>query len=213
MNPLFWPAAMFAIASLSAGASENTDGKPDVAKAAQTATQVCSACHGADGNSASPANPGIAGQPAEYITEQLTHFKTGIRNNPVMASIATTLSAEDMRGLGIYFSQQKSKGLAAKDPALAQTGQQIYRGGNAATGVPACGACHLPDGIGIPSRYPRIGGQYADYIYAQLKAFKAGERGMDKEGKDVNGTVMAQIAARMSEGEMQAVAQYVSGLR
>jgi cytochrome c553 len=213
MKFVSWPAAIFAIASFSTGASENIVGKPDVAKASQTAAQVCSACHGADGNSASPANPSIAGQPAEYITEQLLNFKGGIRNNPVMTGIAATLSAEDMRALGIYFSQQKPKGLAAKDAALALSGQKIYRGGNLSTGVPACAACHLPDGIGIPSRYPRIGGQYAEYIYAQLKAFKAGERGMDKEDKDVNGKVMAQIAAKMSEREMQAVAQYASGLR
>ncbi len=213
MNFLLWPAAIFAIASFSASGSENTPNKPDIAKARETAAAICSACHGADGNSASPANPSIAGQPAEYITEQLMNFKSGIRNNPVMAAIAATLSAEDMRALGIHFSQQKPKGLAAKDSALALAGQKIFRGGNAGTGVPACSACHLPDGIGVPSRYPRVGGQYADYVYAQLKAFKAGERGMDKEGKDANGKVMAQIAARMSDREMQAVAQYVSGLR
>ena len=213
MNFVSWPVAMFAIASFSAGAAENIDAKPDVAKASQTATQICAACHGADGNSASPVNPSIAGQPAQYITEQLTNFKSGIRNNPVMASIAATLSPEDMRALGIYFSQQKPKGQAAKDPALALSGQKIYRGGNLSTGVPACAACHLPDGVGIPPKYPRIGGQYAEYVYAQLKAFKAGERGMDKEDKDANGKVMAQIAAKMSEREMQAVAQYVSGLR
>jgi cytochrome c553 len=213
MKFVSWQAAIFAIASFSAGASENTGSRPDVAKASQTAAQICSACHGSDGNSANPANPSIAGQPAEYITEQLTNFKSGIRNNPVMTGIAATLSPEDMRALGIYFSQQKPKGSAAKDAALALSGQKIYRGGNAGTGVPACSACHLPDGIGIPSRYPRLGGQYADYVYAQLKAFKAGERGMDKEGKDANGKVMAQIAARMSDSEMQAVAQYVSGLR
>ncbi|TMG83779.1 MAG: cytochrome c4 [Betaproteobacteria bacterium] len=206
-------AAILAIASFSAGASENIDGKPNVAKASQTVAQLCSACHGADGNSASPANPSIAGQPAEYITEQLMNFKGGVRNNPVMAGIAATLSSEDMRALGIFFSQQKPKGQVAKDPALALSGQKIYRGGNLSTGVPACAACHLPGGVGIPPRYPRIGGQYAEYVYAQLKAFKAGERGMDKEDKDANGKVMAQIAAKMSEREMQAVAQYVSGLR
>jgi cytochrome c553 len=204
---------MLAIASFAAAASENTDNKPDLAKASQTVAQLCSACHGADGNSASPANPSIAGQPAEYITEQLMNFKSGIRNSPVMAGIAATLPPDDMRALGIYFSQQKPKGLSAKDPTLALAGQKVYRGGNAGAGVPACSACHLPDGIGTPSRYPRIGGQYAEYVYAQLKAFKAGERGMDKEGKDAGGRIMAQIAARMNDAEMQTVAQYASGLR
>ncbi len=213
MKCLFSLVSVLAIAALPAGASENAAGKPDLAKAQQTATQTCAACHGADGNSTNPANPSIAGQPAEYITEQLANFKSRVRSNPIMASIADTLSPDDMRALGVHFSQQKPKGSAASDAALALSGQKIFRGGNAATGVPACAACHLPDGVGVPSRYPRVGGQYADYLYAQLKAFKSGERGMDTEGKDVNGKIMAQIAGRMSDREMQAVAQYASGLR
>ena len=176
-------------------------------------TQVCAACHGADGNSVSPANPSLAGQHAEYITLQLMHFKQGIRNNPIMTPMAATLSDADMTALGAYFSQQKPKASSAKDAALAATGQKVFRGGAAADSLPACVACHLPDGVGMPVRYPRIGGQYADYTYAQLKAFKAGERGMDKEGKDVNGRIMAQIASRMSDADMQAVAQYAAGLR
>ena len=187
--------------------------KPDLAKAKQTVEQVCAACHGADGNSASPANPNLAGQQAAYITLQLEHFKSGVRNNPVMQGMAATLSPEDMRALGVYFSQQKAKPMGAKDREAALAGQKLYRGGNTATGVPACAACHSPEGVGIGSRYPRLSGQYADYTLAQLKAFKAGERGMDNGGKDVNGHVMAQVAARMSDKEMQAAAQYTSGLR
>jgi cytochrome c553 len=117
-----------------------------------------------------------------------------------------------MRSLGAYFAQQKPKGLAAKDAALAAAGQKLFRGGDAAGGVPACAACHAPDGAGIPSRYPRLGGQYADYTLAQLRAFKAGERGIDKEGKDVNGRIMAQIAGRMNEQAIAAAAQYAAGL-
>ena len=187
--------------------------KPDLAKAKQTAEQICAACHGADGNSASPANPNLAGQQAAYITLQLEHFKNGVRNNPVMQGMAATLSPEDMRALGVYFSQQKTKPMGAKDREAALAGQKLYRGGNTASGVPACAACHSPEGAGIGSRYPRLSGQYADYALAQLKAFKAGERGMDAGGKDVNGRVMAQVAARMSDKEMQAAAQYTSGLR
>lgn len=187
--------------------------KPDLAKAKQIVDQVCAACHGADGNSASPANPNLAGQHAAYVTAQLEHFKSGVRNNPVMKSIAETLSPEDMLALGAYFSQQKPKPMGAKDRELAVAGQAIFRGGNFATGLPACAACHSPEGVGIPSRYPRLSGQFADYSLSQLKAFKAGERGMDAGGKDVNGRVMAQIAARMSDKEMQAAAQYASGLR
>ena len=129
-----------------------------------------------------------------------------------MAGLAATLSAEDMRALGAYFASQKPKGLAAKDPALALAGQKLYRGGNAANGTPACASCHAPSGGGIPVRYPRLSGQYADYTFAQLLAFKAGERGLDKDGKDVSGKVMTQIAARMSEHDMRAVAEYAAGL-
>ena len=205
--------ALAAAVALGAPAqAQDAAGKPDLAKAQQIVNQVCSACHGADGNSPSPANPNLAGQQADYIALQLVHFKTGIRNNPVMAGMAATLTPDDMRSLGAYFAQQKPKGLAAKDADLAATGQKLFRGGDAAGGVPACAACHAPDGAGIPSRYPRLGGQYADYTLAQLRAFKAGERGMDKEGKDINGRIMAQIAGRMNERAIAAAAQYAAGL-
>jgi cytochrome c553 len=186
--------------------------KPDLAKAQQLVNQGCAACHGADGNSVSPANPSIAGQHAEYITLQLMHFQSGIRTNAVMQAMVAKLTPEDMQALGIFFAQQKAKPSAAKDRELVAVGQKIFRGGNASSGLPACAACHSPDGAGIPKRYPRVGGQHADYTLAQLKAFKAGERGVDKDGKDVNGKVMVQIASRMSEREMQAVAEFTSGL-
>jgi cytochrome c553 len=173
---------------------------------------VCSACHGADGNSPSPANPNLAGQQADYIALQLAHFKSGVRSNPVMAAIAGQVASEDMRSLGAFFAQQKPKGSAANGADLATAGQKLFRGGDGTSGVPACAACHSPDGAGIPSRYPRLGGQYADYTLAQLRAFKAGQRGMDKEGKDVNGRIMAQIAGRMNDQAIAAVAQYAAGL-
>src|ERR1700737_2330804 len=109
--------AIVAVA-LSATTAQSAGDRPDLAKAQQIVTQICAACHGADGNSVSPVNPSIAGQHAEYITLQLMNFKSGIRNNPVMASMAAPLTPEDMRSLGVYFSQQKAKGSAAKDPAL-----------------------------------------------------------------------------------------------
>jgi len=187
--------------------------KPDLAKAQATVKSVCAACHGMDGNSTAPVNPSIAGMPVEYIALQLAHFKAGIRTNPIMQGMAAPLSPEDMTALGVYFSQQKPKGLAAKDAALVQAGQKLYRGGDTGAGVPACSACHAPDGAGIPKNYPRLAGQHADYTLAQLKAFKAGERGNDQAGKDVNGRVMAAIAARMSEAQMRAAAEYTQGLR
>ena len=208
-----WVLVVACAVGASSVCAEEKSAKPDLAKAQQIVTQVCAACHGTDGNSVSPANPNLAGQHAEYVSTQLAHFKDGTRANPVMAGMAANLSPEDMKSLGAYFAQQKPKGLAAKDPVLVAAGQKLYRGGNATTGVPACAACHTPTGVGIPAPYPRLSGQYADYTFAQLQAFKQSQRGMDKEGKDVNGRVMAQIAARMSEPEMRAVADYAAGLR
>ena len=196
-----------------AALAQTATGKPDLAKAQTIVSQVCVACHGSDGNSASPANPNIAGMPAEYITQQLMHFKSGLRVNPVMQGMAAPLTDEDMKLLGLYFAEQKPKGLSAKDANLVKSGQKLYRGGDAATGLPACAACHAPDGAGIPKRFPRLAGQYAEYTYAQLKAFKAGERGADKEGKDANGKIMSTIAARMTDAQMKAIAEYTSGLR
>lgn len=196
-----------------AALAQTPAGKPDLAKAESIVKEVCAACHGQDGNSATPVNPNLAGQHAEYITLQLTHFQTGIRVNPVMQGMAAPLKPEDMKALGIYFSQQKPKGLAAKDAALVTAGQKLYRGGDSTIGMPACAACHSPNGAGIPKNYPRLAGQYADYTYAQLRAFRTGERGADKEGKDTNGKIMAAIAARMTETEMKALAEYASGLR
>jgi cytochrome c553 len=195
-----------------AGAAETAVAKPDLAKAKQIVSTVCVACHGADGNSASPANPNLAGQQAEYVARQLAHFKDGTRPNPIMSGMAATLTPEDMTALGVYFSQQRPKGLAAKDPSLVAAGQKLYRGGNGAAGVPACAACHTPTGVGIPVRYPRLSGQYSDYTLSQLQAFRSGQRGADKQGKDTSGRVMAQIASRMSDDEMRAVADYAAGL-
>jgi cytochrome c553 len=207
-------AAVVALVLPAVAAAQNAaPAKIDVAKAQQTATQVCAACHGPDGNSATPANPNLAGQHADYITLQLAHFKAGIRVNAIMQSMVANLSDDDMRALGVYFSQQKPKGLTAKDPALVKIAQKIYRGGDQATELPACAACHSPTGAGIPKNYPRVAGQYADYTYAQLKAFKAGERGADKAGKDANGRIMGAIAAKMSDDQMKAVADYMAGLR
>jgi cytochrome c553 len=185
----------------------------DMERGRKIATEVCAACHGADGNSPTAVNPNIAGQHADYITLQLAHFKAGVRANAVMLGMATPLSADDMRAVALYYSRQKPKGLAAKDIELVKAGQALWRGGDAATGVPACSACHSPTGAGVPKSYPRIAGQYADYTYAQLKAFKSGERGMDKDGKDVNGRVMHGVVKAMTDRQMKAVAEYAAGLR
>lgn len=210
---------VFALVSLQGFAQSAGSAKPDLGKAQQIVTQVCAACHGAEGVSVAPANPHLAGQHAEYVTLQLDHYKQGLRKNPVMAAMAATLSAEDAKALGIYFSQKKAKPGVAKDKALAELGQKTFRGGNSQTGLPACASCHSPTGAGLPVQYPRLAGQFAEYTFAQLQGFVRGDRGGEiksAEGKlieDVQGRVMSTIAARMSEREMKAVAEYISGLR
>lgn len=204
---LAWPVL------LAAQTPPPADTKALQARGQQLATEVCGACHGADGNSAAPANPNLAGQHADYITQQLMHFKAGIRVNPIMQAIAAGMSPEDMRATGIYYSRQQPKGLAARDAELVKLGTPIWRGGDLGTGVPACSGCHSPNGAGIPKNYPRLAGQYADYTYAQLKAFKSGERGRDKEGKDVNGRVMRGVVKGLSDAQMKAVAEFAAGLR
>lgn len=186
--------------------------KADPAKGQAIATQVCAACHSADGNSAAPANPKIAGQFPEYLHKQLVNFKPqggkkAERENAVMAGMVANLSPDDMKNLAAYYAGQKLKPSAAKDKNLAALGQKLWRGGNAATGVPACAGCHGPDGSGMPAQYPRIAGQYAEYVEGQLKSFQTGQRANDPNG------MMRGVAARMTDKEMKAVAEYAAGLR
>ncbi len=179
----------------------------DPAKAQQTVTQICSACHGADGNSAIPANPNLAQQIPEYTTKQLSNFKSGERVNAVMAGMVASLTPEDMTNLGAYFSQQTAKPGVATNKEQALLGQNLYRGGNAATGVPACAGCHSPNGVGIPKQYPRLAGQHADYVAAQLRAFRSEERANDAN------KMMRMIAGKLSDREIAAVSQFIQGLR
>lgn len=174
--------------------------------AATIVTTVCAACHNADGNSIMTVNPRLAGQHPEYITKQLNNFKSGERVNPVMSAMAATLSADDMVKLGAYFGAQKPKSGNAKENGPGSAGEKIYKGGIPGSGVAACAACHGPTGAGIPVQFPRIGSQHADYVVAQLKAFRAGERANDPA------KMMRMIAARMSDQDIAAVADYIQGL-
>jgi cytochrome c553 len=183
------------------------DAKGDPAKAQQIVNTVCVACHGADGNSLVPANPKLAGQHYEYLLKQLRDFKSGDRKNPIMAGMVASLTPDDMKNLAAYFSSQKAAPGAAKDKELVAAGQKIYRGGNSATGLPACMACHSPDGAGIPAQFPRVGGQHADYVETQLKNFRTGDRTNDPA------KMMQTIAVKMTDKDMKAVADYISGLR
>ena len=186
--------------------------KPDAAKGQTLASQVCAACHAADGNSIGPANPKLAGQGYDYLHKQLLNFKAqsgkkAERENPVMAGMVANLSGADMQNVAAYFAGQKFKPAKATDKDLAALGQKVYRGGNAASGVAACAGCHGPAGVGIPAQYPRIAGQFAEYVEAQLKAFRGGTRANDPSA------MMRTVTAHMTDREIQAVSQYVAGLR
>ena len=179
--------------------------KPDLAKGGAISSQVCAACHTADGSRGSPANPILQGQHAEYLAKQLTEFKSGKRKNPVMSGMAAPLSEEDVRNVAAFYASKTAKPGFAKNKDTIALGEKIYRGGIAERSVPACAACHGPTGAGIPAQYPRIGGQHGDYIEAQMTAFRGGAR--------ANGPMMVAIAAKMNDKEIKAVADYVAGLR
>jgi len=193
-------------------AQESVLTKRDADKGQLIASQVCAGCHSPDGNSIIPVNPILAGQHAKYITKQLNDYKAegdnpAKRISPVMAVMVIPLSSSDMINLGAYYTTQVSNPRAAKDKELADLGENVYRGGNIESGVPACASCHSPNGAGIPPLYPRLAGQHAEYTVAQLRAFRTEQR-----ANDVN-NVMRDIVTRMSEKEMQAVAEFISGLQ
>ena len=184
----------------------------DAAAGQRIAGQVCASCHAADGNSVAATNPKLAGQFPEYLSKQLADFKpqTGkkaARESAIMAPMVANLSADDMKSVAAFYAGQKLKPAAASDKELAALGQKIWRGGVAASGVPACSGCHGPAGAGIPAQYPRLSGQFAEYIAAQLKGFKEGGRANDPNA------AMRGVAARMTEREIRAVAEYAAGLR
>jgi len=194
------------------GAAAQGGAAPDTAKGRQTSTQICAACHAIDGNSVLAANPKLAGQIPEYLTKQLLNFKPqggkkAERDNAVMAGMVATLSEADMRNVSAYYSQQKLKAAVARNRDLAAAGQKLYRGGNAETGVAACAGCHGPKGVGVPSLFPRVAGQFPEYVEAQLIAFRSKVRANDPGG------MMRGVAARMTDQEIKAVAEYVAGLR
>ena len=177
----------------------------DAEKAKEKVTQICAACHAPDGNSVITANPKLAGQHEAYLIKQLTNFKEGKRKNAVMSGMASALTEEDIQNLAAYFSIQTLKLGSAKTNGAGSLGEKIYRGGIAASGVPACAACHGANGAGLPKQFPALSGQHAEYTLNQLRTFRTGER--------ANGPMMMTIAAKMKDEEMQAVADYIQGLR
>ena len=179
--------------------------KPDLAKGQATATAVCGACHAFDGSRGAPANPILAGQHPEYLVKQLQEFKSGKRKNAVMAGMAATLSEDDMRHVAAFYASKSAKPGTAKNKDTIRLGERIWRGGITDKGVPACASCHGPTGSGIPSQYPRLAGQHADYTESQMLGFRSGGR--------ANSAQMMTIAAKLNDLEIKAVSDYIAGVR
>ena len=177
------------------------------ADAGRAKSATCAACHGADGNSVSPLWPSLAGQHPDYIARQIKAFKSGERKDVTMMPFAQMLSDQDVLDVAAYFSAQKPTPKGA-DPALVSLGQQIYRGGVPARGIPACIACHGPGGHGNPfAAYPRIGWQHSAYVTKALQDYKGGERSSDGANQ-----MMRNVASLLKDDEIRALASYVQGL-
>lgn len=166
---------------------------------------ACVACHGAAGNSTIAQNPKLAAQHGAYVVKQMMDFRSPARANPVMSPIAKALSDEDIRNVAAYLEAQALKPGAARNKDTVEFGKQIYRGGIAEKNVPACAACHGASGSGIPAQFARLGGQHAEYTTEQLNKFRSRER--------TNSAQMVTIARRMTDDEIQAVSDYIAGLR
>jgi len=191
-------------------AQDRPAAKPDLKRGQELANSICAACHGADGNSTIATNPKLSGQDTAYLLKQLNDYAKpagdkSARVNSIMAGILGSISAADRLHVAAYYASQPHKPGVARSRDTLELGQRIYRAGVPERGVPACGGCHSPSGAGIPAQYPRLAGQHAEYTVAQLKAFHDGTRR--------NNVPMAQIAARLSDAEMNAVADYAAGLR
>lgn len=198
-------AATLAVPAFSYAAEPAKAAQPDPAKGEAKFAPVCAACHAADGNSTVTVNPKLAGQHSQYLLKQLQEFKSGKRASAVMQGMAATLSDDDMKNISTWLAGNKAKPGAAKDKELVILGEKIYRGGIADRQIAACTGCHGPTGAGIPAQYPRLSGQHADYAAAQLTAFRDGVR--------KNSPQMTQVAAKLNDREIKAVADYVAGLR
>ncbi|MGD9772641.1 c-type cytochrome [Diaphorobacter sp.] len=179
--------------------------KPDLVKGQASFAAVCVACHAADGNSTIPANAKLAQQHPEYLLKQLQEFKSGKRADPVMQGMAALLTDDDMRNVAWWLASQPAKEGFAKDKDLVALGERIYRGGIQERNIAACAGCHSPNGAGIPSQYPRLSGQHAEYTVKQLVDFRDGKRG--------NNAQMRDVAAKLNDREIKAVSDYIAGLR
>jgi cytochrome c553 len=210
------PSLMTALLAVAAIANANEPAKSsymgDPARGKEIASTVCAACHNADGNSIQAANPKLAGQHADYLFKQMKEFKAAegkqpVRVNAVMNGMIAPYTEAQMRDLAAWFAVQTQIGEQARHRETIEAGQKLYRAGDMAKGLPACAACHGPAGAGIPAQYPRIGGQFAEYIEAQLKAFRDESRSNDPNN------MMRMVAIKMTDKEIKAVSDYIAGLR
>ena len=207
--------AVVSVAGIALGTTAPAQAAGDANRGRQIA-YTCLGCHGIDNyKNVYPTYdvPKLAGQHPEYLVKQLNDFKAQpgakapARNNAVMVGFASALTEQDMRNVAAYYASQAPQLGAAHNAATEPIGQKIYRGGIGEKGVPACASCHGPTGQGIPAQYPRLSGQWTDYTVAQLNAFQQGA------GARNNNEAMRQIASRLTDGEIKAVADYIAGLR
>lgn len=211
MKPVISFAASLISAAMLAAAGSAVAATPAAAPAApdlekgKAAFVSCAACHAADGNSTIAANPVLAQQHPEYIIKQLQEFKENKRKGTVMNGMAAPLSEDDMRNIAYFVHSQKAKPQAATNKDTLALGEKIWRGGIIARGVPACAACHSPNGAGMPIKYPRLAGQHAGYTELQLKEFRDGIRTNDK--------VMPEVVNGMNDAQIKAVSDFIQGLR
>jgi len=199
-------ACLLAIISQQAMAEGVAEGD---AAAGQAKSAICSACHGADGNSIVPQWPKLAGQHRDYLARQVTLIKAGARPVPEMVGIVAMLSDQDIADITAWFAaQQMAAGVAKEEDVLA--GQRLWRAGDAKSGVPACMACHGPAGAGNPlAGYPALAGQQEVYVANILKRFRAGENWGDK---DAPSHVMNGVAAELTDDDIKFLASYIQGL-
>lgn len=196
---------------MTAGAQVKAAAKVDPKRGQQIASQLCVTCHNADGNSTIPGNPRLAQQHPEYLYKQLVDFTARqgqakpVRENAIMTGFASQLSDDDKRNVSAWFASQAAKPGTARNKDTLELGQRIWRAGIPERSVPACAGCHGPAGSGIPAQYPRLAAQHADYTEATLKALRDGTRR--------NNQTMQDIAARLTEAEIKAVADFAQGLR
>jgi cytochrome c553 len=202
-------AALLVVPAVSSFAAEGSAPaavtKPDLVSGEAKFTALCVACHAADGNSGVPAYPKLSQQHPEYLVKQLREYKSGARKNAIMQGFAAQLSDADMINISFWLAEKKIKPGFAKDKDLVVLGERIYRGGVSDRQIAACAGCHNPTGAGNPSQYPRLGGQHADYTAAQLTAFRDGVR--------TSSLPMTQVAAKLNDREIRALADYIAGLR